>query len=113
MKVKYLFILIFAITSIGSAQKSTLHVLSKWKQYSDKENALYHYFLDQAIDILNTRTEEIAELKTQSDWLNRGKEVREKLGVGVGEFPKKTPLNAKIVGVIHKQDYFGEKQFSG
>ncbi len=109
MKAKYLFILIFAITSISLAQKSTLQVLSKWKKYSDKENALYHCFLNQAVDILNTRTEETAELKTESDWLKRSKEVREKLEIGIGKFPQKTPLNAKIVGVIHKQDYRVEK----
>ena len=30
-------------------------------------------FFNQAVDILNTRTEETAELKKESDWLKRSK----------------------------------------
>jgi len=93
----------------GIAQDEDLSVISGWLKYTDRQNALYHHLSNQAFELLAARLAEIEKLKTQSQWEKRQDKVRQILLDIVGPFPEKTPLNAKIVGVIKKEDYQVEK----
>jgi len=91
------------------AQEEDLRVLSNWLRYSDASNALYHYFCSQAIRYLDERAAEIAKLNSLEDWRQRQQKVRQVLQEIVGPFPKKTPLNARIVGSLQKDGFRVEK----
>ncbi len=102
-------ILVFCTLSQSTAQEEDLRVLSKWLKYSDVSNALYHRFCSEAIRYLDERSAEIAKLNTQEDWQQRQQKVREILQDIVGPFPKKTPLNARVVGTVQKEGFRVEK----
>jgi hypothetical protein len=88
-----------------SAQNELDVVKNNWLQYSDVQNSLYHYLADQAIDILEKRTEKVSGITTLTGWQTRQKYIRETLMDIVGPFPEKTPLNARITGTIEKENF--------
>ena len=80
-------------------------VKNDWMQYSDAQNSLYHYLADQAIGILEKRSEEVSQIKSLADWQARQKYIRETLMEIVGPFPAKTPMNVKITRTIEKNNF--------
>jgi hypothetical protein len=80
-------------------------VKNNWLQYSDVQNSLYHYLADQAIELLQKRSEEVSRINTLAGWQERQKYIRETLMEITGPFPEKTPLNAKIVRTIEKDNF--------
>ncbi len=107
---KYLIILYISIIPILSrAQEQDLNVIKGWMRYSDADNSLYHFYSDKSHKFLDRRETEISHLKTKSDWLARQKKVRELFTKVIGQFPEKTPLNAKVVGVVQKENFKVEK----
>lgn len=110
MKQFFLLSWLFLSTLPGSLQaQDDVQLFNYWKYYSDAENSLYKYFCSVAFENLETRKKEISRLKTQADWQNRQNKVRKKYLDIIGSFPEKTPLNARITGVIHKDGYRIEK----
>ena len=80
-----------------------------WQYYSDIENSLYKHFCSVAFEQLESRKREISGLKTKTDWLERQSLVREKFSDIIGPFPEKTPLNAKVTGILPRDGYSIEK----
>jgi dienelactone hydrolase len=76
-----------------------------WIQFSDAQNSLYHYLSGQAYPLLEKRANVVSGLNTLADWQNRQEWLRTTLKDVVGPFPKKTPLNAKIIRTIDKDDF--------
>ncbi len=92
-----------------TAQEENLNVLDRWTEWSDAENMLIRHLNDHAFKYLDSRDRQIESLRTREDWINRQNEVRNKLSEAVGPFPPKTPLNARITGVLKKDGYRIEK----
>jgi dienelactone hydrolase len=92
-----------------SGQNEDLNVLTRWIEWTDGKNMLVHHLNKQAFAYLDERDREIAGLKTKEDWIERQKKVRDILNKIVGPFPEKTPLNAKVTGVVKKEGYRIEK----
>ena len=90
-------------------QEENLNVFDNWIKWTDGKNMLVHHLNEQAFAYLDTRDEKIAGLKTKEDWVNRQKEVQDILMKIVGPFPAKTPLNAKVAGVVKGPGYRIEK----
>jgi hypothetical protein len=109
MKKIVLLLIIISAPIFVKGQEPNLKVLSGWMKYSDVENSLYHFYLDKTFKDLDKREEEISKLKTKADWKGRQEKVKEKLSKVLGEFPEKTPLNAKIIDVIQKEKFRVEK----
>ena len=80
-----------------------------WQYYSDADNSLYKYFCTAGFLQLEERKILIDNLQTKDDWINRQKDVREKLLDIIGPFPEKTPLNIEVTGIIHRDGYRVEK----
>lgn len=106
------FIIIVFFLSAGKIKaQESLEVIrgesnnNSWLQYSDVQNSLYHHLANQAYELLDQRAEEIAGLNTLSDWQERQKSLRETFSDIVGPFPEKTPLNAKILRTVTKDEY--------
>ena len=102
-------LILFTKNSFVFAQKEDLNVLSQWIEWSDGENMLIHHLNKQAFGYLDIRDQEISKLKTKEDWVKRQKRVKDILMKIVGPFPEKTPLNAKVTGVVKKNGYRIEK----
>jgi dienelactone hydrolase len=100
---------VFNINSYGQAETEDLSILKDWIEWSDGKNMLVHHLNRQAFSYLDERDREIAELKTSEDWTARQKKVKEVLMKLVGPFPGKTPLNARITGIVKKDGYRIEK----
>jgi dienelactone hydrolase len=91
------------------SQSSEFTVVSKWLKYSNMDNVLYNTLNKKAFTDLDIRANEVGRLSTAAQWESRQEKVRKLLKDAVGEFPQKTPLNAKVVDVIVKKDYKVEK----
>ena len=105
-----LFVFFISRTDTVSAQEENLNVFDRWIEWSDGSHMLGHHLNKQAFDYLDQRDIEIAGLKTKEDWMKRQAKVRDILMNKIaGPFPAKTPLNAKVTGVVKKDDYRVEK----
>jgi dienelactone hydrolase len=102
-------VLIISGTEFVSGQTENLNVFDSWIEWTDGKNMLVHHLNQQAFGYLDIRDKEIAALKTKEDWISRQKKVKDILINTVGPFPEKTPLNAKVTGVIKKDGYKIEK----
>ena len=107
-KIINLFILYSVLINPLQAQPNT-DLFNYWQYYSDASNSLYKHFVSSAEKQLQQRNESINLLKTSEDWTKYQFDVRERLIKSIGEFPKKTPLNPEITGVINRKDVRVEK----
>lgn len=86
-----------------------LNLLDNWIEWTDAKNMLAHHLNKQAFAYLDARDKEIGSLKTTQDWINRQKKVKSIFMNTVGPFPEKTPLHAKVAGIVKKEGYKIEK----
>ena len=101
--------LIFNLTANYSTAQDELNVIhggnSNWLYFSDAENSLYNHISQQAYELLEKRAEEVAGIVTLSEWQKRQEQVKAKLKDIIGPFPEKTPLNAKVLRTVNKDNY--------
>ncbi len=100
---------LFLFIFIPVQAQDDVALFNYWQYYSDIENSLYKHFCSVAFEQLESRKREISGLKTKTDWLERQSLVREKLSKIIGPFPEKTPLNAKVTGILPRDGYSIEK----
>ena len=93
------------ITDKVYSQEDLDVIKNKWLEYSDSQNALYHYLTKEACDLLKQRSETVSGYKDLTDWQKRQEMIRETLIDIVGPLPAKTPLNAVITRTITKEKY--------
>jgi hypothetical protein len=106
--IKFIFIptlVIFLTNNKVNAQNELDVIRNNWLQYSDAPNALYHFLIGEAFEMLESRAGEIAKIKTKEELLQRQAKVRQTIWEVLGQFPEKTPLNAKITGTVKKNGY--------
>lgn len=115
MKTLYILLSIILLSEVGMAQ-AELDVMrirhdimpipnNHWLKYSDASNSLIHYLNDEALKLLDARSEKVSQLTTQAKWKERQLQIRQAIWKTLGAFPKKTPLNAKTTGKIKKDGY--------
>jgi cephalosporin-C deacetylase-like acetyl esterase len=90
-------------------EKENLEVFHDWIRYNNPGSLLINHLNDQAQGFYDMRDKEIAKLKNRNDWTSRQQWVRKKLKELVGPFPEKTPLNARVTGILQKKGYRIEK----
>ena len=95
--------------SLPPPSEAEFRVLNVWSFYSDAPNALYRSFTDEAIPLLAARKATVAQLTSRADWERYCDEARKKIAGLVGPFPEKTPLNARVTGVVKKDSFRIEK----
>jgi cephalosporin-C deacetylase-like acetyl esterase len=72
--------------------------------------AMLSRFLESAVNPINeARLNELKKLDTSLAWKKKQGEIRSRIHEYFGEFPGRTPLNAKIVGIIERDKYIIEK----
>lgn len=89
--------------------EENLNVFQDWVRWNNPGSLLIDHLIAQATDYYEIRDQEIAKLKSKSDWLGRQQRVKKTLLELVGPFPEKTPLNPRITGVVKKNGYRFEK----
>lgn len=93
----------------GAITDQDLRVLRRWFGWRDAPHALRQHFNEVAFAALRAREREISELRTAADWQRRQETVRQTLRTLFGPFPERTPLNARVTGVIQRPGYRIEK----
>lgn len=95
--------------NLPAQSQADVSLFDYWKFYTDSKNCMYKSSCELAFKQLQDRKADIARLNTKNDYLARQVEVKEKLLRLLGPFPEKTPLNPRVTGVIHREDYRVEK----
>jgi hypothetical protein len=108
-KLALLLLAIILCIHFPGLSQDDVNLFDYWKYYSDAQNSMYKSSCSLAFTQLQERKEAVAQLDLKSDFLERQKEVKEKLLRLIGPFPEKTPLNARTTGVVKKKDYRVEK----
>lgn len=109
IKIGLLLIFILPTSFPALGQEENLNLFDDWIEWSDGKNMLVHQLNKEAFAYLDKRDKEVAGIKTKEDWIARQKKVKEILMNTVGPFPEKTPLNAKVTGVVKKDGFRIEK----
>jgi cephalosporin-C deacetylase-like acetyl esterase len=89
--------------------EENLDVFQQWIRWNNPGSLLINHLIKQANIYYDQRDKEIAKLKSESDWLNRQANVKDKLVEIIGSFPQKALLNPRITGVLKKAGYQVEK----
>lgn len=90
-------------------EEENLNVFQQWVRWNNPGSMLLHFLTKDAVSCYDIRSQSVALLKTESEWKDRQNFIRTKLNELIGTFPERTPLNAKITGVIKKDGYRIEK----
>jgi len=97
-------LLVAAVRAAGG-EKETLSVLPP----KAGQTLLTDYLLAQCQKCFDARRAEVAKITKPEQVLARQKKIRAAWLEAVGPFPKKTPLNARIVGTLDRDGYRLEK----
>ena len=101
----FLLLVCVLITDKVYSQEDLDVIKNKWLEFSDAQNALYHYFSDEAYDLLSQRSKTISGYNDLSDWKQRQAMIKETLNDIIGPFPARTPLNALITKTLTKDKF--------
>ncbi len=96
-------------SGVGVEAAEDLRVLERWIEWSDGGAMLMKHLNTEAFRHLDARDRIIADLQSAEDWQQRQRDVQKTLQEIVGPFPERTPLNARVTGVVTKEDYRVEK----
>lgn len=81
----------------------------RWIDWSDPGLMLVHHLNDLTRACLASREDEIGKLKGSEDWRERQETVRQTLDEILGPWPDRTPLCARVTGVLDRDGYRVEK----
>jgi cephalosporin-C deacetylase-like acetyl esterase len=86
-----------------------LHVLPAKINGAPTQKMLYNFLLGEVRTQLAERKKEVAALKTPEEFKQRQARLKQQFIDALGGYPEKTPLNAKVVGKMDRDDYRIEK----
>lgn len=101
--------LLLATTPTSAATQEELSVLAGQMRFTDARNALYSHLSDEAFALLDQREAMLVGLNGRSDWEERRAHVRQTLSDIAGGFPGRSPLNARVTGVLERDGFHVEK----
>src|SRR3954454_13364918 len=86
-----------------------LTVLKPGKDETPPRKLLHTYLLAECQKHFDARKAELEKLKTPAEIAVRQSYLKSKFAAALGNFPEKTPLNAKVVGKLQRDGYRVEK----
>ena len=95
--------------SLPTHAQQQLDFLEDLTEHEDIKQMLPDYVKARAHGMLAKRREDVAKLRTPEDFARRKAYVRKIIAEAIGGFPERTPLNARVVGVLERDDYKIEK----
>jgi len=90
-------------------EPENLNVFQDWIRWNNPGSLRTHFLNSLATKYYEVRDKEIVQLHTKKGWKDRQEKMKGKLLEAIGPFPKKTPLNPKVTGVVTKDGYRIEK----
>jgi cephalosporin-C deacetylase-like acetyl esterase len=99
---------LFALPAVAQ-ESEDLNFASGLEQFHDIHGMLPSYLTNIGLGMLAERQRQIERLVTIQDVSRRGAYLRERMLDDLGGFPEKTPLNARVVGVLQRPAYKIEK----
>jgi len=103
-------ILAFLFAVPAAAQESEdLNFASGLEQFQDIRRMLPSYLNNIGLQMLTQRQRQIERLATIEDVSRRRAYLRQRMLNDLGGFPERTPLNARVVGVLQRPGYRIEK----
>jgi len=104
------FLLAGLLSAPATAQQSEdLNFASGLEQFQNIRRMLPSYLNSIGLRMLEERKHRVEHLATIEDVNKRGGYLREKMLEDLGGFPERTPLNARVVGVLERSSYRIEK----
>lgn len=98
------------LIGVATAQRtSNLNFISELEDYRTIRNMLPAYLSRLVAERLEERERAIARISTPNEVAARRSEIRERILQSIGGLPERTPLNARVVGTIERDDYRIEK----
>ena len=95
--------------STAAQQSEQLNFASGLEQFHDIRTMLPTYLKSMGYRMLSERKSQVEHLATLEDVKKRGAYLRQRILDDVGGFPERTPLNARVVGVLERPKYRIEK----
>jgi cephalosporin-C deacetylase-like acetyl esterase len=95
--------------AVASPQSEELDFISGLEEFRTVRGTLPVYLNRLAGRLLEEREGKIASLATSQQVAERKTYIRERLVAALGGFPARTPLNARTVGILDRDDYRIEK----
>ncbi len=99
---------LFAVTA-AAQEAEDLDFASGLEQFHDIHGMLPSYLNNIGLQLLSRRQRQIERLVTIEDVSRRRAYLRERMLDDLGGFPERTPLNARVVGVVQRPAYKIEK----
>ncbi len=99
---------VFAMPAVDQ-QSEDLNFASGLEQFRDIHGMLPSYLNNIGLQMLSQRQRQIERLVTIEDVRRRRAYLRERMLDDLGGFPERTPLNARVVGVLQRPAYKVEK----
>ena len=100
-----MFLSLISLIVLAAPPKGKYDVFPGNLGFTDAENALYKYLSQEAYGLLEARAEKVAAISGKAGWEQRQAYVRKTLMDCVGNFPARTPLNAKVIRTVKKDGY--------
>jgi cephalosporin-C deacetylase-like acetyl esterase len=105
-----LFILFLAVALPFAAQRADdLNFLAGLDEFDRVREMLPSYLKRHAMEFIEKRDKQAAQWATLDDLARRKAYLREVMTRDLGGFPERTPLNARVTGVLDRGDYKIEK----
>jgi cephalosporin-C deacetylase-like acetyl esterase len=99
---------LFAV-SAAAQESDDLNFASRLEQFQNIRGMLPSYLNNIGLQMLTQRQRQIERLVTIEDVNRRRAYLRERMLDDLGGFPERTPLNARVVGVLQRSEYKIEK----
>src|ERR1700689_2348297 len=98
-----------AVLPFTAQQGDDLNFLASIGEFEHVREMFPSYLAGHGMELLAERGRQVAQLATLDDLARRKAYVREVMTRDVGGFPERTPLNARVTGVLDRGDYKIEK----
>src|SRR5690348_2375545 len=99
---------LFAMPAVAQ-ESEDLNFASGLEQFQDIHGMLPSYLTNIGLGMLAERQRQIERLITIEDVSRRGAYLKQRMLDDLGGFPERTPLNARVVGVLQRPTYKIEK----
>jgi hypothetical protein len=100
---------LIGVAPLAAQSTQELNFLSGLQDGRDLRDMLPSYVKGKADQLLAERRRKIAQFSSMADVTERKRHLRQRMLKALGGFPERTPLNARVVGVLDRGDYTIEK----
>ena len=100
---------LLTLIPLAAQPADELNFLSNLDEFEHIRDMLPLYFQKHAAEFLDKRQREVAKLSTIDDLARRRAYLREVMLRDLGGLPERTPLNARVAGMLDRGDYTIEK----